>query len=247
MGPSSNKSKAVQTLPGQMVLALDALNAYADPGHPFIPGACVPQETSDENATTSTRSKQRKPSKKKKADHPGQLELDLAVLLKTPILSALSFPKGGSSAGRKRTALEKAECDSSAGATQEEGLEIYGLPDIPYEPWGPAWVTDSAGYGWSMAAVHYFQIQLFWDSLEELTLSNNEREKWDVLKWIFKPAIRRFYVFGKPPVVWHENDEAFSFHNVCMTVRVDEDVIRDGIRRAANPEIMKAIDRVFAY
>lgn len=119
--------------------------------------------------------------------------------------------------------------------------------DIPYEPWGSAWVVDANGLAWSAEAVQFLRIRVFWESLDELALKNNEREKWDVLKWMFKPVFRRLYVYGRPPVEWHENDEPFSFHNCCNAVGMDEEIIRDGMRRHVDPEIITAVERVCSY
>ncbi len=137
------------------------------------------------------------------------------------------------------------EPPSPAAPTLVELAEDLVLPaDLALEA---AWVTDPAGQQWSQSNIEVLAIRLFWRSMEELALSNNEGEKWDVLKWIFEPAIRMYFVYGQPTVVVHENDEPFSFHNCCLAVGMDEDVVRTGVRKNVDPEIMKAIDRVCTY
>ncbi len=106
--------------------------------------------------------------------------------------------------------------------------------------------AEASTHKWTAEEVHFLRICLFWESWEELSLSNNEREKWDVLKWMFKPALRRFWVYGKPVVQWHENDEPFSFRNGCKAVGMDEEIRRDGLRRNIEPEIIEAVERVCA-
>jgi len=106
--------------------------------------------------------------------------------------------------------------------------------------------ADATNYKWTAEEVHFLRICLFWESWDELSLSNNERDKWDVLKWMFKPALRRFYMYNKPVVQWHENDESFSFHNCCRAVGMNEEILRDGLRRNIEPEIIEAVERVCA-
>lgn len=106
--------------------------------------------------------------------------------------------------------------------------------------------AEASSHNWTVEEVHFLRICLFWESWDELSLSNNERDKWDVLKWMFKPALRRYWVYGKPVVQWHENDEPFSFHNCCKAVGMDEDTLRDGLRRNIDPEIIEAVERVCA-
>jgi hypothetical protein len=127
---------------------------------------------------------------------------------------------------------------------------------IPYEPWGTPWFTYhyksrtcSQVIGWSKEALLHLQVRLFWRSLEELGLNGNEQEKWSVLKWIFRPAIRKEHVYiariGKSRCLqWHERDETFSFHNCCIAARMDEDVIREGVRRNVPAQIIEAVERV---
>lgn len=124
--------------------------------------------------------------------------------------------------------------------------------DIPYESWGKPWVVDDNGLSWSAEAVQHLQIQLLWESLEEMALTNNELEKWNVLKWIFMPAIRKYYVWskalGKSRVFeLHERDHPFSFHNCCMAARADEDLIRDTFRRYLDPEALNAVLKVCTF
>lgn len=120
---------------------------------------------------------------------------------------------------------------------------------IAYDPWGPVWITDRLGHGWSKASIDFLQVRLFWRSLEELALSNNEHEKWSVLKWMYRPAIWRYYVWDRRiqrshALVVHETDEPFTFHNCCIAARMDEDVIREGVRRHCPADLIEAVARV---
>jgi len=140
----------------------------------------------------------------------------------------------------------------------EEGMKIDVM--IPYVSWGQPWVVHnypsrsdeglcSQLLGWSKDALLHLQTRLFWRSLEEFGLSNNELEKWSALKWMFRPAIRKEYVFdariGRSHCLqWHERDETFSFHNCCIAARMDEDVIREGVRRNIPVQIIEAVERV---
>lgn len=123
---------------------------------------------------------------------------------------------------------------------------------IPYEAWGNDWVTDSNGLTWSKEGLLFTQVRLFWRSMEELALNNNEQEKWSVLRWIFRPAIWKHYVFDKSIgkshcLEVHERDETFSFHNCCIAARVDGDVVREGVRRNIPVEVFKAVERVCTF
>lgn len=136
--------------------------------------------------------------------------------------------------------------------TEDQEREVEAATDIPYEPWGMPWVTDTNGLAWSAEAVQHLQIQLLWESLEEMALTNNELEKWSVLKWVFMPAIRKYYVWsnklGKSHVIeLHERDHPFSFHNCCMAARADEDLIRDTFRLHLDPEALKAVMKVCTF
>ena len=53
---------------------------------------------------------------------------------------------------------------------------------IPYEAWGTAWVKDANGLAWSKEGLLFTQVRLFWRSMEELALNNNEQDKWSVLR-----------------------------------------------------------------
>lgn len=107
-----------------------------------------------------------------------------------------------------------------------------------------AWIVDANDLTWTLEEVHKLRIYLFWESFEELTLGNNAREKWDVLKWIFKPIRRRSYFYGQPVFEWHQNDEPFSFHNCCKAVGMDEDILRDGLRSILDTETIDAVMHV---
>jgi hypothetical protein len=88
--------------------------------------------------------------------------------------------------------------------------------------------------------------------MEELALNNNEQEKWSVLRWIFRPAIWKHYVYDKRIgrshcFEVHERDETFSFHNCCIAARVDEDTVREGVRRNIPVEVVKAVEKVCSF
>ena len=123
---------------------------------------------------------------------------------------------------------------------------------IPYEAWGTAWVKDANGLAWSKEGLLFTQVRLFWRSMEELALNNNEQEKWSVLRWIFRPAIWKHYVYDKRIgkshcMEVHERDEPFSFHNCCIAARVDEDTVREGVRRNIPVEVVKAVEKVCSF
>ena len=136
------------------------------------------------------------------------------------------------------------EVDSS----EMEGADVA----IPYEAWGQPWFEDRHGLNWSQNGLLLLQVKLFWRSLDELALSNNELEKWSVLKWIFRPMVWKHYVFdrkiGKSQCFpQHERDDPFSFHNCCIAARVLADVVREGVRRNVPAEIIKAVDKVCTF
>jgi len=123
---------------------------------------------------------------------------------------------------------------------------------IPNEAWGTAWVKDANGLAWSKEGLLFTQVRLFWRSMEELALNNNEQEKWSVLRWIFRPAIWKHYVYDKRIgkshcMEVHERDEPFSFHNCCIAARVDGDVVREGVRRNIPVEVIKAVEKVCSF
>lgn len=130
-------------------------------------------------------------------------------------------------------------------ASGEEGASDR----MPYEAWGPAWVTDANGLHWSTTGVEHLQNHMFWESMEEMALKNNELEKWSVLKWMFRPAIRKEYIWDERigrshEFQWHESSETFSFHNCCIAARMDEHEIRQGFRRNIPSEIIKEVEKV---
>lgn len=123
---------------------------------------------------------------------------------------------------------------------------------IAYEAWGEPWIEDRNGFSTSFEGIGHLQKLVFWESLEEMGLINNELEKWSVLKWVFTPAIRKLYIFDRRInrshcLPWHERDHPFSFHNCCIAARVDEEDIRNGFRRNVPAEIIQAVERVCAY
>jgi hypothetical protein len=121
---------------------------------------------------------------------------------------------------------------------------------IPYAAWGKPWVTDSKQLSWSEEGIRFLQVRLFWRSMEELGLNNNAREKLSVLKWIFRPAFDRSFIFdtakGKSHrLLTHERDDTFSFHNCCMAARMDEDILREGVRRNIPKDILQSVERAY--
>ena len=136
---------------------------------------------------------------------------------------------------------------------EDEDEEAVGKSiAIPCEAWGEAWVTDQHGLGWSREGLLFTQVRLFWRSTEELALSNNEQEKWSVLRWIFRPAIWKHYVYDKRIgrshcLEVHERDEPFSYHNCCIAARMDEDAVREGVRRNIPVEVIKAVEKVCTF
>ena len=170
----------------------------------------------------------------------GLLFDDLFALLKAPIFAIQNVPKKFVSDIRGVDVIE-VEDDETAQPVA-----------IPYNAWGSIWVEDKNALGWSVDGLVYLQVKLFWRSLEELGLSNNAIEKWSSLRWIFRPAIWKHLVWDKKlgrsqcfPV--HERDDPFSFHNCCIAARMDEDVIREGVRRNISAEIIKAVDKVCSF
>ena len=172
---------------------------------------------------------------------------ELLDFLKAPLLTAARLPKEyASDVGQVAVVEEedrsKAEIEEARAATIE----------IPYEPWGESWVVDAKGLHWSREALLFTQVRLFWRSMEELALNNNEQEKWSVLRWIFRPAIWKHYVYDKRIgrshcFEVHERDETFSFHNCCIAARVDEDTVREGVRRNIPAEVGKADEKVCKF
>lgn len=137
---------------------------------------------------------------------------------------------------------------------EETGDEVD--PDValvvPYHPWGTEWIEDSNGLKWSREGVQALQNFLFWESMEEMTLINNEHEKWSILKWVFLPAIRKYYVFDKRIgksrcLEEHERDQTLSFHNCCMSACMDEEMVRAGFRRNLPAELIKAVEKVCTF
>lgn len=130
--------------------------------------------------------------------------------------------------------------------------EISDAVAIPYDAWGTPFVTDSKGHHWSMDGLLFLQVRIFWRSMEELVLQNNEQEKWSVLKWIFRPARYKRYVYDKRIghshcLEVHEREEPFTFHNCCIAARVDEEGVREGVRRNLHDQVVQAIERFYEF
>lgn len=164
------------------------------------------------------------------------------ALLHAPLLAKHAIPLAYRTDRREIAATTQAPRDKEVDALTAE---------IPYASPGPIWLVDRHGLNWSLQGIHWLRIRLFWASLEQLTLRHNEAEKWSVLKWIFRPAIHRHYVFDRRKghslcLVTHENDEPFSFHNCCLAVGMDEDILRAGIRRNLPAQLIEAVTRLNA-
>lgn len=161
---------------------------------------------------------------------------EVLEFLRRPILSMSDIPK------EYRTA------DDYVVAAEGEVEEVND-PSIAYQPWGSEWVGDKNGFGWSAEGIHALQIQLFWESMKEMARSNNEHDKWSVLKWVFRPAYYKEYVWDKKlghsrSFMTHERDLVFSFHNCAMAARLDKDLIRAGFERNLPPELIQQVLRV---
>ncbi len=160
--------------------------------------------------------------------------------LKVPLLRNTQLPTEYASDVGKVAVVEDDE-EASAETVQ-----------IPYEAWGDVWVTDAKGHHWSKEGLLFTQVRLFWRSMEELALSNNAQEKWSVLRWIFRPAIWKHYVYDKRIgkshcFEVHERDEPFTFHNCCIAAIMDAEVVREGVRRNVPAEVIKAVERVCKF
>ncbi|TRZ99109.1 MAG: hypothetical protein D4R84_02630 [Rhodocyclaceae bacterium] len=134
---------------------------------------------------------------------------------------------------------------------EETGEEVdpQVAPDLAWELAGSEWLVDNNALPWSKEGIFDMQCQVFWESLWELGLHNNAPEKWDVLKWVFRPALRKYYVYSQrlghsACVQEHERDQTFSFHNCAMAARMDPDDVRDGVRRNIPVEVYQAVIRV---
>ena len=124
--------------------------------------------------------------------------------------------------------------------------------DIPYQPFGGEWIADANGLSWSRESLLYMQTKILLRSMDELGLSNNEHDKWSVLKWIFRPPIWKHYIYDKKLgrshcLEVHRRDEPFSFHNCCIAARMDADVLREGVRRNVPEVVIKAVEKVCSF
>lgn len=201
-------------------------------GHEFVMPALAPAEPP------------RKPRKFKPKPKTSAAQLDLfeqaLEALKGQMLLSFDMPDFVS------------DCRGVTPAAEEEGEAIEATPEIPYVSWGKPWFADRSGMVWSGEALVYLAQRLLWRSLEELALTDNEHDKWSCLKWIFKPALRKEYVYDKKlgrsqVFTVHENDEPFSFHNCCLLTGMDEDEIRQGVRRVLPAVVVEAVEQVCKY
>jgi len=105
--------------------------------------------------------------------------------------------------------------------------------------------THEGRVGWSRKGVFDLQIRLLEDSLEELTLKNNDEEQLDVLTWVFEPVYQKQWSKQADGAIRqatvHENDHPFSFHNCCLSLGCDDENLREGIRsyvERVNPNLL---------
>ena len=124
--------------------------------------------------------------------------------------------------------------------------------EIPYEPWGEAWVTDRHGLNWSKEGINFMQIRMLWRAFEELSLHNNAEEKWSSLLWIFRPAIWKHYVWEEKKQTsqvdtFHERDHPFSYHNCCIAARVDGEILREQIKKHVPKHLLERIEKVCTF
>jgi hypothetical protein len=117
---------------------------------------------------------------------------------------------------------------------------------------GDPWVVSHEQCPWHRDEITLIQCKLYHQSLLELTLSDNENEKWDVLKWIFAPAVTKRYIYDERIgrshcLTLHEYDHPFSFRNCCIAARRDEDEWRDIVRANIGPSIFEAICKIVKY
>lgn len=172
-----------------------------------------------------------------------QLFSELLEYLTRPIFTADFLPSEFRNSDRQHVVT-----------TEETGDEAPELVTdaIPYEAWGPAWVVDGNQLVWSAEGIQTLQNMLFWESMEEMTLHNNEHDKWSVLKWVFMPAIRKYYVFDRRIgasrcLKEHEREQTFSYANCAMAACMDADEVREGFRRNVPAEIIKAVEKVCKF
>ena len=170
---------------------------------------------------------------------------DLLEFLRAPLFNRSALPADY----RSDRALVEFVPDDEIGAAS---IDQADLTEIPYVGWGVPVVTDRHGLSWSHDGLIALQCNLFWESMEEMTLSNNEQEKWSVLKWVFQPAWVKRYVWdvrqgGSHCLATHERDHPFSFSNCAMASRIDADIIRDGFRRNLPGAVLDAVTRLVTY
>ncbi|MFA7267521.1 MAG: hypothetical protein WC054_14525 [Candidatus Nanopelagicales bacterium] len=190
----------------------------------------------------SLEAKRRKMLRRELANATPMLFPEIMEWLARPVFSPDCLPKEFRFSDRRNVRL-----------LEETGEEID--PDecvVPYASWGTPWIEDAHGMKWSREGLVALQNFLFWESMEEMTLINNSHDKWSVVKWVFMPAIRKYYVFDKRIgrshcLEEHERDQTFSFHNCCIAARVTEDLVRNGFRRNLPAELMTAVTKVFTF
>ena len=213
-------------------------------GHPVV----LPQSVTGHTPVRRRVSDEVQPETKRKKllrkiEQSGNLVLFDALfqMLKSPLVHALAVPQGYAS--------DIADC-AVVDHDDEDSFDLNIA--IPYAAWGKPVVEDKWGNKWSEDGLLFTQIRLFWRSFEELALNNNEQEKWSVLKWIFRPAIWKHYVYdqrrGKSHCLEvHERDDPFSFHNCCLAVRMEEELLRDGVSRNIPVEVLNAVRAVSKF
>lgn len=142
--------------------------------------------------------------------------------------------------------------DSDVRAATDEVPEAEDTVAIPYVSWGQPLVMDANELSWSHEGLVYLQTKLLWRSFEELCLEHNPMDKWDALKWIFRPMVWKEYCWDKKlgrSVCFetHQRTLPFSFHNCCIAARMDPDALREGVRRNLPQDVLTAVDRVMKF
>ena len=163
------------------------------------------------------------------------LELfDISIYLEQPLISVPQVAEQPTIEVEPIATVCNTACEVAA-----EDDELYGdmaNPVIsPEASWGSVWVTDRHGFEWSKAGCIQMQHMLLQRSIELLTLIGFPKDKFDVLRWVFAPAVRQVYyahhsgriITGKV----HQRDEPFSFHNCCIASAMNADTLREGIER----------------
>ena len=215
-------------------------------GHPVVHPAVI-QSKPVRPRLVSEASKRDKLRRHLEKSNNLMLFEDLLEILKAPLFEGIRAP------AEYTSDIAGVSCAEEVSSDEETGeVDAAESVAIPYEAWGETWITDSNGQEWSREGLIFTQNRLFWRSMEELALRNNEQEKWSVLRWIFRPAIWKYYVYNtrigaSHCVPVHERDEPFSFHNCAIAARVDAEAVREGVRRNVAADVVKMVEKVCSF